>query len=292
LRPYFYLGNDRGLTQLSGGELFYVYTKDRSITPWILLGGIWETFVDDVLCALVRPGDVFLDLGANQGYYTVKIGVRVGPTGHVFAFEPNPLMYRFMAENVEINALGPRTTTFPVAVGDFQGRVAMAAPENYPGGGHVVLGDAGRSGPGTIEVDIVRIDDVLPADSAVDLIKIDVEGFEPLAMKGMKATLARSPDCPIVCEVSLEQWSRFGDPVQMLREIAGNRRIFRIQVDGVLDELSDDILSALNASFVSYVLLLPPSTARYEQIARFVRVPALPSVADPQPSVDGENGAT
>jgi FkbM family methyltransferase len=269
LRPYFYLGEDRGLTQLSGGQPFYVYTRDRSITPWILLGGIWETFVDDILCALVRPGDTFLDVGANQGYYTVKIGVRVGPAGRVFAFEPNPLMHRFVHDNVEINALMGRTTIVAAAVGAEPGRASMAAYPDYPGGGRVLL--PGEQDRDIIEVDVVRIDDVVPADVHADLIKIDVEGFEPLAFKGMAALLARSPDCPVVCEVALVQWSRFGDPIQALRDFAGDRRIFRIQHDGVLDELTDDIVSALDPSFVSYVLLLPRSESRYLQIRQFVR---------------------
>lgn len=269
MRPYFYLGEDRALTQLSGGEPFYVYTRDRSISPWIMLGGIWETFVDDILCALVRPGDTFLDVGANQGYYTVKIGVRVGAAGRIFAFEPNPLMQRFVHDNVEINALMGRTTLVAAAVGAEPGRAGMAAPRDYPGGGRVLL--PGEQDAELIEVDVVRIDDVVPADVHADLIKIDVEGFEPLAFKGMTALLARSPDCPIVCEVSLSQWARFGDPIEALREFAGERRIFRIQHDGVLDELTTDIISALDPSFVSYVLLLPQSPHRYEQIRRFVR---------------------
>ncbi|HET9159557.1 MAG TPA: FkbM family methyltransferase, partial [Caulobacteraceae bacterium] len=123
----------------------------------------------------------------------------------------------------------------------------------------------------TIEVDVVRIDDVVPADVKADLIKIDVEGFEPLALEGMNELLARSPDCPIVCEVSLNQWARFGDPIEALRRYAGDRRIFRIQHDGVLDELTDNIIAALDPNFVSYVLLLPRSAERYEQIRRFVR---------------------
>jgi FkbM family methyltransferase len=271
LRPYFYLGDDRGLTQLSGGLPFYVYTKDRSITPWILLGGIWETFVDDILCALARPGDVFLDIGANQGYYTVKIGAQVGPSGKVFSFEPNPQMYSFLADNIEINALSARTTSVRAAAGAEAGRADMAVTPHYPGGAHVLLGEAGQGAAGTIEIDVVRVDDVVPADVRADLIKIDVEGFEPLVLQGMRSLLARSPDCPIVCEVGVDQWARICDPAQALREFAGDRRIFRIQHDGLLDELTDDIVAALDPSFVSYVLLLPRSEERYAQISRFVR---------------------
>jgi len=124
-RPYYYLGHGRGLTQLSTGHPFFVNTRDRGITTWIILGGVWETFVDDVLCALARPGGIFLDVGANQGYYSVKLGHLVGPAGAGFSFEPNPELYAVLADNVDINGLSARVRTFPLAAGDAPGRSVL-----------------------------------------------------------------------------------------------------------------------------------------------------------------------
>jgi FkbM family methyltransferase len=270
-RPYFYLGDDRGLTQLSGGHPFYVYTRDRSITPWILLGGTWETFVDNVLCALASPGDVFLDVGANQGYYTVKIGVRVGPTGRVFAFEPNPQIHRFLTDNIEVNALQQRVTPFALAAGATPGRAVMTVEANYPGGARVLLPENGEVATTPIDVEVVRIDDVIPVGVVANLIKIDVEGFEPLVARGMRGLLARSPDAAIVCEISVHEWRRVGDPLEILSEMAGDRLIFRIHEDGQLEEITGDLAAALNPSFVSYVLLLPNRPERLAQIRDFGR---------------------
>ncbi len=270
MRPYFYLGEDRGLTQLSEGQPFYVYTRDRSITPWILLGGIWETFVDDILCALVRPGDVFLDVGANQGYYTVKIGSRVGTEGRVFSFEPNPAMLAFLRDNIEINALQPRVTAVAAGAGAEPGLATLSIPENYPGGAAILAtGDLPPPAQQGVQVHIVRVDDVVPSDVSADLIKIDVEGFEPAALEGMSRLLARSPACPIVCELSVAGWRRFGEPASLLRKFAGKRRVFHIHTDGGLEELTD--LAALDQTFVNYVLLLPPTPEREAQVARFIR---------------------
>src|SRR5262245_54360926 len=106
-RMYCYLGGNRALTQLSTGQPFFVNTDDRGIATWIMLGGIWETFVDDVLCRLARPGMNFLDIGANMGYYSVKIGGLIGPSGKIFSFEPNPEIYPFLKDNMEVNGFGP-----------------------------------------------------------------------------------------------------------------------------------------------------------------------------------------
>ena len=65
MRPYYYLGTNWALTQLSNGLPFFVNTDDRGISTWIVLGGTWENFVDDIMQDILRPNDVCLDVGAN-----------------------------------------------------------------------------------------------------------------------------------------------------------------------------------------------------------------------------------
>jgi FkbM family methyltransferase len=268
MRPYFYLGGNRALTKLAGGEFFYVNTEDRSITPWILLGGYWEIFVDDILCALARPGDTFIDVGANMGYYTIKIGARVGAEGRVYSFEPNPHMFGFLSDNVMLNAFEPRTQLFKAAAGAEAGEAWFSFQRREPGGGAVHVEQLGVEEE--IRVPVVALDDAIPADQRVDLIKIDVEGFEPQALKGMQGLLARSPDAAVVVEMAFEQWRRFGDPIAMLRAAAGARDIYRIHHEGWLQALpKDDPASALEAGLVSYLLLLPPTAERRAQIEKF-----------------------
>ena len=160
MRPYFYLGDHRALTRLSTDEFFYVYTEDRSITPWILLGGHWEVFVDDLLCALARPGDVFVDVGANLGYYTVKIGARVGAAGRVHSFEPNPLMYGFLFDNVEINGLTGRTALHRAAAGGQAGEAWFSFKRREPGGG--VVHEERRGAENEFRVPVVSLDEAVP----------------------------------------------------------------------------------------------------------------------------------
>jgi FkbM family methyltransferase len=269
MRPYFYLGGNRGLTQLSTGEFFYVNTEDRSITPWILHGGYWEIFVDDILSALARPGDVFVDVGANMGYYTIKIGSKIGPQGKVYSFEPNPHMFDFLSDNIMINAFEGRSQLFKMAVGAEAGETWFSFQRREPGGGAVH--DERLGVEDEIRVPVVRLDDVIPQNQPVNLIKIDVEGFEPQALKGMRGLLARSPDAAAVVEMAYEQWSRFGDPMALLREAAEGRDIYRIHNNGHLQRLpKDDPESVLEAGFVSYLLLLPATAERQRQIARFL----------------------
>ena len=267
------MGSGRGLTTLSSGELFFVDTSGADLSVWILLGGSWETFVDDILCALVRPGDVVLDVGANMGYYSVKMAARVGDAGHVYSFEPNPRLQQFIRDSLNVNGFWTQATVIKAAAGEVAGTSTLTFDPGMPGGGTVGVDESGvKPGESRIDVQVVRIDDVIPPDLSVGLIKIDVEGFEPLVIGGMKGVMARSPDAAVVIEVAYAHWQAHGDPATILADFAGNRRIFRLFHDGCIEEVGrPQLQQALNPLWVSYMLLLPPNEARWEQVRRFVR---------------------
>ena len=151
MRPYWYLGDGKGLTRLKDGEIFFVCTATRDISTWILLGGVWETFVDDILCSLAKPGDTFLDVGANMGYYTIKVGTKVGPTGKVFAVEPNPELFRILVENIDINGRSAYCHAFNIAAGAAVGESVLTFRREASGGGSVLMpGEQAPEGvPGT-----------------------------------------------------------------------------------------------------------------------------------------------
>jgi FkbM family methyltransferase len=261
---------------LANGCPFIVHTDARDISTWIIRSGVWEGFVDDILCALVRPQDVVFDIGANMGYYTVKLGARLRGEGHIFSFEPNPELFEILQDNVNINGFADRATLFRRAVGNAPGQVAFGFDQRYPGGGQVGGLTAHRE---EIQVEMVRIDDVIPADVAADLIKIDVEGFEAWAFKGMEQLMARSPDAAVVMEAVYDTWVHHGLPSDVITKLAGHRRIYRIRPDGALEPLTGTTIDeTLKAAVASYLLLLPPGAARDKQVARFLA----PGYRDPR----------
>lgn len=265
MRPYRYLGGRRALTELTTGQPFIVNTDARDISTWIIRDGHWEPHVDSVLSALVRPGDTIFDIGANMGYYSVKLGGLAGQGGQVYAFEPNPEMYEVLCDNLHINGMASTSRPFCLAVGENTGKVPFGYERHFPGGGQVGGLTDKRE---TIEVEMVRIDDVVPTDCVADVIKMDVEGYEILALRGMTALLARSPRAVMVLEVSYAQWTPFGSPAQLLKEIAGDRGLFVLrcgdpprQVEG---QALDDLLAVEHAS---YILLMPLDHERASVVA-------------------------
>jgi FkbM family methyltransferase len=283
VRPYYRLQDNWALTQLSNGQPFFVDTSSRDISPWIILGGVWEQFVDGLLCALARPGDRFVDVGANMGYYTVKVGQIVGPEGRVYAFEANPDVYPFLTENVEINGHSSRTRAFNLAAGAEPGELGLSIPPARRGGGALLPpGQYGSQDAELKMVEVVRLDDALADLPRADLIKIDVEGFEAPALAGMAALIRRSPDAAIICEFNYAHWSRFGDPLRQLAETAGSRKVYRIFGDGHLAPLDPAGLSEFaGGDLIAYLLLLPPTPERLAQIGRFLESSAVKRDAEP-----------
>lgn len=236
MRPYYYLGNQRALTQLSNGLPFFVNTMDAGITTWIILGGTWENFVDDILCALARPGDRFLDAGANLGYYTIKIANIVGPQGRVVSFEPNPELYEFLEQNVSINGFSGRCTVHRVALGSGPGQANLVFDYANMGGGTMVGAGAKPPRSVSVEVEVVAGDTRLGAGAAFDLIKFDIEGAEPFAARGLAKTLEASSHAPIIVEINPPMWCMAGSFEEQLRLFTAGRSLaFEICHDGLLE---------------------------------------------------------
>jgi FkbM family methyltransferase len=261
MRPYYYLGDHRALTQLANGQPFFVNTRDIGITTWIILGGAWEHFVDDILCGVTRADDRVLDAGANQGYYSVKLGRIVGPDGRIVAFEPNPELYELLESNLDINGFGPRSLVFRQALGAVAGNAELRFSYRNMGGGSLAphLAD----GQEAVRVEVVRGDDVLPPDTVFDVMKFDVEGFEPEAAEGLTGVLARSPHAAIVVEISPQWWSRGPGPAPVLARFAvGGKEGFEIAHDGLLTPLSlhdPQGIAGLQARGDSFYMLLLPA---------------------------------
>ena len=136
-----------------------------------------------IISGLAAPGDVVVDVGANIGYYALLFEKCVGPEGRIIAFEPEPDNLVELRMNVERNALR-NVDIRPSAVGATGGVVNFARGIN----GGILEGSAGATGS-EVQVPMTRLDDAV--FGAVDLIKIDVEGYEEEVLRGALETIKR-----------------------------------------------------------------------------------------------------
>ena len=145
--------------------------------PAAMAAGTYEPALVHHLVATLRPGDHVLDLGANSGYLSFVAKALVGPSGRVVAVEPHPENIATLADRQALNPDLP-VEVVACAVGAVTGRARMQLTRNLANGR---LADAGWSHakPALDEVEVAtRSFDVLLADVAPSLVKLDVEGAE------------------------------------------------------------------------------------------------------------------
>jgi FkbM family methyltransferase len=144
---------------------------------------------------LVEPGMQILDVGANIGLYTLLLARLTEDSGRVFAFEPEPNLFSVLCENCAANE-AVNVTPFQCAAGDANGRATFQRATFNSGDNRL---GAGKPGAQPIEVEVARLDDVLPVQT-VQFIKLDVQGHEVAALTGMQQVLASSPDVRVLFE--------------------------------------------------------------------------------------------
>ncbi|HEY6881649.1 MAG TPA: FkbM family methyltransferase [Polyangiales bacterium] len=147
-----------------------------------------------VMRHFLRPGDQFVDGGANIGMLSLMAAHLVGPTGHVHAFEPNPAVYQRLLEHLDLNGLRGLVTPYRLGLSNMEaslrlrivnddfatGTVATLPDELVP---HVTGEFTIRVAPG----DDLLADTLLPERRT--LIKLDVEGHEAEAVEGLRTTI-------------------------------------------------------------------------------------------------------
>ena len=207
VRPMSVFLGDRILTLTHRGNIIYLAPRDNDLTPWIALYGKWEPQVENTIVVSLRPGDTVIDIGANVGYHTLAMANAVGSGGQVHAFEANPDVMRLLRATMALNNFG-WVRLYDKAALDRPGTFMLACDPDHYGSGHVITdrpsSDYGAGYSTRVDVAAVTLDaELAHLAGAVDLIHMDIEGSEPLALRGGQALIERSPNLKIITEWSV-----------------------------------------------------------------------------------------
>lgn len=187
--------------RLSPGDVAYVSvdgidvaldTADQSVSAHIIQAGEWEPQVVQVLRRYLTAGSVFVDIGANVGWHSAVGSSVVGPSGRVYAIEPNPDNARLIAHTIQRNDL-KNVELLPFALSEHTGFAAFRSAIGS-NGGFAWGNDPSFIDPAVTIVPTLRFDDLQIA--RVDVIKMDVEGAEPMVMRGAVEMIDR--DHPVI----------------------------------------------------------------------------------------------
>lgn len=184
----------------------------------------YEVYETKLVLGLCRPGDVCVDIGAMIGYYTLLLANRSGDGGRVYAFEPDQRNFDLLQDNVRMNRYD-HVVLRQAVVGAASGTTTLyPAPDEFRGDNRA-YGTSQREG---VDVDMVAIDDVV--DGPVDLVKIDVQGYEGYVLEGMRRTIERSEQLMMLVEYAPTLLEEAGtDPRGFLSELSAlGFRLFEI----------------------------------------------------------------
>lgn len=159
-------------------------------------GGIHQPFLMSLLPKLVKPGDIVIDIGAHIGYFTVQFSELTGPTGMVIAFEPTPTTFRTLRENLDKNKCA-NVIARKAGISNKNTVEKLYLCEKNIGDNRLF----DQNGRRWIPVDTYRLDDVLFHLDKIDLLKLDIQGWEGWALQGAKNSVL-----PMTKRIILEFW--------------------------------------------------------------------------------------
>lgn len=147
----------------------------------------------------LKPGMCFVDVGANEGFYTMYAARKVGSLGRVFSFEPSYRERSWLERNVRTNQL-TNVQVLPLALADAKGNAVLNLADAEHNGQNT-LGSFGHKGVAcveSVEVELATLDDLRESGRIpkIDVIKIDVEGAELRVLKGARKTILS--DRPVI----------------------------------------------------------------------------------------------
>lgn len=180
----------------------FAVTTNDVIQGRLYFFGFWEPHVEALINARLSPGDTFVDVGANLGYFSILASGIVGPAGRVISIEASSEMFSHLTDTLSRNRCS-NVRAIHGAAGDkeYNARFFLPAKSDENCG----LGSMVRESANYEEVVCNRLDKWLSPEEtrSIRLVKIDVEGAEALVLQGMKDMLGEIPrNAEILAEIS------------------------------------------------------------------------------------------
>lgn len=197
--PAVYVGQGRVLLETAFGHLMLVSGGDTAIVPHLIRDGFFDLNLTHIIDSMLVTGMTFIDIGANCGTYSIYGAGRVGREGRVIAIEAAPAISHLLQETVAMNGAEHWCEILHCAAGAEPGTLVLHTFAARQGGNTILpeIADAAREALGEtvvkVEIPCRTLDDIVAERdlNRIDLIKIDVEGFEREVLLGGRASLLR-----------------------------------------------------------------------------------------------------
>jgi len=237
-----------GLAQIHGHAMYLA--PSGSYPPLDMAMARYELGTTRLFNETVMPGMVVVDIGAHVGYYTLLAAKQVGPTGKVYAFEPEQDNHTLLLKNIEMSGYNNVVAT-RMAVSDRVGSSTLYLTD-LDSGRHSMY-HHGLPERGSAAVETTTLDSFLATEEwpLVDLVKIDVEGAEAAVLDGMTHLMEKYAGLKLIIEfnpallqgggvVPIEFLERLASPgwgVQIIQEATGLSPLAQSDASALVDSL-------------------------------------------------------
>ncbi|MBP9738592.1 FkbM family methyltransferase [Candidatus Saccharibacteria bacterium] len=232
------------LTKIFTGLKMYLDPRDLSVATHIALDGVWEEPITKAWISLINENDTVLDIGANFGYFGLLAAQFTSKkNSKVVMFEANPEIVPYVKKSLKTNWFNEQAKIENFAISDKEGTLTLNVLEGYIGSSSVQTMEQLDSYMSkkmqlnlhkSIKVPAISIDQYCKVNKikSLNLIKMDIEGSEEMAYKGMRQMIKVSPNVSMFIEFTSEAYS---DPrgfySQMLEDFGS---VYLIDNDGSL----------------------------------------------------------
>lgn len=203
---------DASLNPVRAGNLILHHDEHESSSfARSIALGMYEVAITRLMKTLIKPGMTVLDVGANIGYFSLVVAQLVGESGGVWAFEPVPHLVDIISNNIRDNGYVGRIHIVPEAVNDAPGTVelhvnaAISAHSSLYSHASAYLDEQKSAERIPIKIASTSLDTWAAQKGwpTVDLVKMDVEGAERLALEGMVELCRRTPGLKLIIEFNI-----------------------------------------------------------------------------------------
>jgi FkbM family methyltransferase len=186
--------------------------------------GSYEVEETNWVKGVLRPGMTFVDVGANVGYYSALAARFVGTSGRVIAFEPNPSSYRQLKSWIEASSL-PQVQCFQIAMSAAPGDLILYTPPESEHNNTANVCCPWASDWSSTTVSANTLDSFLESSGIeqIDLLKIDVDGYEPYVLQGAEKSILSGKIRAIFAEFHPVALERGGSSPEILAQWLNDR---------------------------------------------------------------------
>lgn len=170
-------------------DVFLELDQSDPVASGAIALGVYERYESELFRSKIKPGMTIIDIGANLGYYTAIASRLAGERGLVVGFEPEPNFFKLLSRNIRRNDM-KNVTCFELAIAEKNGVADLYLSNENKGHNSIIRSEELKT---SVHVKTTTLDYFLASQRIpkVDIIKMDIEGAEVLALEGMKNTLIK-----------------------------------------------------------------------------------------------------